>query len=261
MIRITRDPTPPAELLAVRAKNLPIAQKHVAAGTLDVKKHLIGYEVAKGELHRQQHRKCCYCEKWVQEASFNDLEHFRPKSKYWWLTWEWLNLMFACPNCNRGEKNDEFPLRPGSPVLLAPPAAAVVELPWLIDPADAQGMDPLDVIAFKRVGKQWWPYGCNPHGDETVRVLGLARPALLTEYSDWVEDHIIPGVENIMDEMERGMRNADAVSRVWRGLTRTLFHKRQQYLALSYHALPLVLDEKKSAWRAFGLTVPRPPLP
>lgn len=48
--------------------------------------------------------KCAFCEKKVEQSH---VEHYRPKSKYWWLTYSWDNLLLACSICN-SHKGDEF---------------------------------------------------------------------------------------------------------------------------------------------------------
>lgn len=48
--------------------------------------------------------KCAFCEKKVEQSH---VEHYRPKSKYWWLTYSWDNLLLACSTCN-SHKGDEF---------------------------------------------------------------------------------------------------------------------------------------------------------
>lgn len=60
--------------------------------------------------------KCAYCER-ICKA---DVEHYRPKKKvresinhpgYYWLCYEWTNLIPSCINCNReGAKHDQFPV-------------------------------------------------------------------------------------------------------------------------------------------------------
>jgi uncharacterized protein (TIGR02646 family) len=62
--------------------------------------------------------KCAYCEKY----SYNPhVEHFRPKKRvtgnqplgtgYYWLCYEWTNLLPCCPDCNRIDaKGDKFPI-------------------------------------------------------------------------------------------------------------------------------------------------------
>ena len=70
-----------------------------------------------------QNGKCCFCESSFLETSYGDVEHFRPKlaykksgSKsfvypgYYWLAYEWSNLLFSCEKCNRTYKQNKFPL-------------------------------------------------------------------------------------------------------------------------------------------------------
>lgn len=61
------------------------------------------------------HEKCCYCE---ERRSNLDVEHYRPKNKvtgtaypgYFWLGYEWDNLILACKECNRDHKKNHFPV-------------------------------------------------------------------------------------------------------------------------------------------------------
>lgn len=41
--------------------------------------------------------KCAYCEQKVEQYN---VEHYRPKSIYYWLAYSWDNLILACPHCN-----------------------------------------------------------------------------------------------------------------------------------------------------------------
>lgn len=59
--------------------------------------------------------KCAYCER-LEKA---DIEHYRPKKSvtgephdgYYWLCYEWTNLLPSCVKCNRdGAKNTHFPI-------------------------------------------------------------------------------------------------------------------------------------------------------
>lgn len=62
------------------------------------------------------HNKCAYCER-ICKA---DIEHYRPKKKvsneedhdgYYWLCYEWSNLIPSCITCNRdGGKHNKFPI-------------------------------------------------------------------------------------------------------------------------------------------------------
>lgn len=60
----------------------------------------------KDELENICHNKCVYCEKDVGD-SFYHIEHYRPKSVYYWLAFSWDNLMICCDKCNI-YKSDNF---------------------------------------------------------------------------------------------------------------------------------------------------------
>lgn len=49
-------------------------------------------------------RRCCYCE----DAMGTDVEHFRPKSLFPELAFEWKNYLLACSACNSVAKRDKF---------------------------------------------------------------------------------------------------------------------------------------------------------
>lgn len=61
----------------------------------------------KERLQAIYHGKCAFCERKNERW---DVEHFRPKSIYYWLTYSWDNLLLACPTCN-GYKKDHFKVR------------------------------------------------------------------------------------------------------------------------------------------------------
>ncbi len=52
------------------------------------------------------HNKCAFCEQRVEEWQ---VEHFRPKSIYYWLAYSWDNLLYCCSTCNRNKSNT-FPI-------------------------------------------------------------------------------------------------------------------------------------------------------
>ncbi|ACT92182.1 hypothetical protein [Dyadobacter fermentans] len=74
--------------------------------------------------------KCAYCERFYKL----DVEHFRPKGEirdennaltsnigYYWLGYEWSNLLPSCISCNRdGGKNSKFPYIAGGKTVTAP---------------------------------------------------------------------------------------------------------------------------------------------
>lgn len=86
--------------------------------------------------------KCWYCETKADRTD-NAVDHFRPKSVYWWLTFDWTNFRYSCTFCNSrrrdpdsdqvGGKQDGFPLADGS-ARATNPAMVEDEVPLLLDP-------------------------------------------------------------------------------------------------------------------------------
>lgn len=66
----------------------------------------------KEALARMFNDKCAYCESHVFHVSFPHIEHYKPKSKYPKLCFEWTNLFLACSMCNSsGYKGNKFPTK------------------------------------------------------------------------------------------------------------------------------------------------------
>ncbi|QEC78284.1 HNH endonuclease family protein [Mucilaginibacter ginsenosidivorax] len=66
---------------------------------------------AKVQLKAETHRKCAYCEADTATVAHGDVEHYRPKSIYWWLAYTYDNYLFACQICNQTYKGDNFPIK------------------------------------------------------------------------------------------------------------------------------------------------------
>jgi 5-methylcytosine-specific restriction endonuclease McrA len=78
-------------------------------GSGDFKK---GYwKPAKEALRTEAHGKCAYCEAPTQVVAHGDVEHYRPKSRYWWLAYCYDNYLYACQVCNQVYKVDNFPIQ------------------------------------------------------------------------------------------------------------------------------------------------------
>ena len=226
MIRVNRDRIDSRaiqqKLTGVRLKKLPKLRKlakNGLHGTEDFRNLLDGYQIAREHLWKSQHGKCCYCEKWEERAG-NDVEHYRPKSIYWWLTFTWTNLMYACEQCN-SKKSARFGLLSGE--RLKPEAAAPgTEVPLLLDPSDTR-LNPVEHIEFK-----WKPYLFGgPHrwvaeprkdaqgkdsvvGDASIGVYGLNRADLFELRDRYVRLYVKPLAERLKrlrDELGNGIRD------------------------------------------------------
>lgn len=76
--------------------------------------------------------KCAYCESPTQVVTHGDIEMFRPKSIYWWLAYEWDNLLFVCQICNQVYKAVQFPIAGNRAT--HPGGDLEAEYPLLLDP-------------------------------------------------------------------------------------------------------------------------------
>lgn len=77
---------------------------------LDVAFTKYNHKQVKDSLKTMFSGKCAYCESHITHIGYGHIEHFRPKSKFPDLCFEWSNLMLGCEICNgKGYKGDKFP--------------------------------------------------------------------------------------------------------------------------------------------------------
>ncbi len=127
-----------------RVKSLDLINGKVA-GTLAFKQSV--WKAAKPQLKIESGGKCAYCESPTDTVAHGDVEHFRPKSVYWWLAYCYDNYVYACQICNQVFKSDAFPVHasagpwtgPALPVPATP--AAIDALAGILTP------DALDLTA------------------------------------------------------------------------------------------------------------------
>jgi uncharacterized protein (TIGR02646 family) len=133
MIRIWKRATAPAVLTTLGAADQrrlegvfaadPAACRKPRNRQLTANSAIYGDATVKDALIADQHGKCCYCESKFEATGFGDVEHFRPKAGvrqqpsaplekpgYYWLAYEWSNLLYSCEICNRRHKRNWFPL-------------------------------------------------------------------------------------------------------------------------------------------------------
>ena len=68
------------------------------------------WKLAKTQLKKESLGKCAYCEANTEVVAHGDVEHYRPKSVYWWLAYTYDNYLYACQICNQIYKSDNFPI-------------------------------------------------------------------------------------------------------------------------------------------------------
>ena len=100
-----------------------VGVKNSSLVSMEFDSKIYGDPTVKELLKSDQHQKCCFCESMFTKTSYGDVEHFRPKTAYkkvgtkgyvypgyYWLAYDWANLLFSCEICNRTYKKNEFPL-------------------------------------------------------------------------------------------------------------------------------------------------------
>lgn len=65
---------------------------------------------SKTQLKKESNGKCAYCEANTQIVAHGDVEHYRPKSIYWWLAYTYDNYLYSCQICNQSYKSNNFPI-------------------------------------------------------------------------------------------------------------------------------------------------------
>lgn len=152
---------------------------------LKFKGTIYGEDIVKSQIIADQYEKCCFCEGMFLDHSFGDVEHYRPKGGYqqansdtikkpgyYWLAYEWSNLMFSCEICNRKYKKNLFPLTAGTVrALQHTDALESLNNCLLIDPNHE---DPQPHIKFNK----HIPVGQTAKGRKSITSYGLKRTKL-----------------------------------------------------------------------------------
>jgi 5-methylcytosine-specific restriction endonuclease McrA len=142
------------------------------------------------------HGKCAYCEAPISGSFFGEGEHYRPKGKvtivqagkkvavivggtshpgYFWLAYDWKNLVPACQECNN-RKSDLFPTARDHVCVPSPS----------FDQLDADE-DPLLLHPYRDETRKYLLFGLNgvitaiddnDRGVNTIKTFGLDREAL-----------------------------------------------------------------------------------
>jgi len=193
VIKITKPPQAPAILRSRGSQKCTVhcndyllhkAEYDAGRSTFTFDASIYSANTVKDALITAQHGKCCFCER--KTGKDGDVEHFRPKAGcrqtpssrllrpgYYWLAYDWDNLLLSCSACNQRHKRNLFPL--ANPDLRARSHTDNVaqETPLFLHPAQ---QDPEQSIRFRKE----IPFAINGNraGKETIKALGLDRELL-----------------------------------------------------------------------------------
>ncbi|MDM8525698.1 HNH endonuclease [Desulfococcaceae bacterium HSG8] len=119
----------------------------------------------KQELREIYHNKCAYCESVMSDDAFT-IEHYRPKKgsySYYWLGYEWSNLLPVCEKCNNS-KGDRFPVEVPSRVSKNSDKKSRVKAPLLLPNSSELDIDAMKADHPYLLGEK--PYLLHPEIDE-----------------------------------------------------------------------------------------------
>lgn len=102
------------------------------------------WKEAKTQLLIESHNKCAYCETPTRVVAYGDVEHFRPKSTYWWLAYSYDNYLAACTACNQEYKKDYFQIHPDANRMPGPKVNKLMKDSTLAKLAPSITVDPVN---------------------------------------------------------------------------------------------------------------------
>lgn len=200
MIKINRPAARPAALktraISGTLKSLRAKTKRGESITSrDIRPHWSGARDALFIMHKG---KCCYCERKRDKAREPDVEHYRPKRGvtndathpgYWWLAYEWTNLLWSCKTCNEDKKRNHFPLENELLRVRDEQGDVTTEDPLLLNPAldDGEQFFLYDWEEAQGILVKIHVKDGNARGKATIDVLDLNRIELLQERASYLE--------------------------------------------------------------------------
>lgn len=187
---------------------------------------------AKDQLLVESNDKCAYCETPTAVNDFGDVEHYRPKSLYWWLAYCLDNYLVSCAICNQKFKSNKFPklarkLRAPS----VPKNASDAKMDSLAEKLVPDPLDTAAVDAFLEKHDSEVPLLVNPYIDD---------PA---DYFAWHADMTIQEVDLIPGTGSELAEECVNAAKAVYGLDRSRLRRNRFHTFASYIDIKLTLEE------------------
>lgn len=189
MIRLDRTNTPIPATLRVDGRRASIQLKRQRTlGKTEFKfmQRIYAAQDVRTALRTIHRGKCAFCETPLPQLTAGHVEHYRPKGEvqqdeggalmtpgYYWLAYEWSNLLLACEWCNTRAKRKLFPLSNPSQRARTHKDRLEIETPLLLNPAIE---DPAAHIEF--VEEVIKPKAGSTKGGKSIKVYRLDDPGL-----------------------------------------------------------------------------------
>lgn len=139
--------------------------------------------------------KCAFCECIPSEGGNVEIEHFKPKSIYPDLTFEWINFLPSCRKCNGSKDSHDTGAEP------------------IINPYDT---DPKDVFYFKDIEIKAIESPLKESADKTIEVCGLNTVRLWKPRAEILVSLRIfsRAIEEALEELENADTERKKINRV-----------------------------------------------
>lgn len=186
------------------ARRLLADQRRIKRGEID--KHPFDSKIwkkAKTQLLVESSDKCAYCEAPTAAVAYGDVEHYRPKSIYWWLAYSMENYLVSCALCNQKFKKDKFPI--DGPKWKAPRVTKNTTDARLAELATTIMPDPLALPEVRRYESDHAaeaPLLINPYIDNPENIFAW-RPDNILEEVEVIPNATTPGSARLVDKAEK----------------------------------------------------------
>jgi hypothetical protein len=200
---------------------IELALRQKAAHEFD--RQVYGSKAVKDKLKIIYKCKCAFCESNTHAGAHKDVDHYRKKTHYYWLGYEWTNFLLSCQICNRDFKKSLFPLENDAHRIKEHPLSITgefdrtqchilsdslkAEKPLLLHPAIDNPKEHLKFLPDGLVE------GLTAKGKKSIEVYGLKRDELRKARENivlqlrkdiWEEyNHAIPNAERITIEIRK----------------------------------------------------------
>ena len=205
------------------------------------------WKEAKKQLLAETRDKCAYCEAPTSMVAYGDVEHYRPKSIYWWLAYCYDNYLASCQLCNQRFKKDSFPIQNGK--MRGPAIRSNITDKFIESKAGTIAPDPLnevEVEEFIRQHEQERPLLLNPYFDDPVEYFAWRADDVLGEVE------VTPNSENFQVEVIVNTENSDveriaAASIKYYGLNRKELKSLRYAIYRPYRVLKTTLENDRTS--------------
>lgn len=213
------------------------------------------WKKSRSELDELFRGKCAYCESVID---FGDVEHFRPKGGargldgksfypdcYWWLAYDWDNLLLACETCNQS-KRDFFPVSDEDKRASPEDRGSKLEREprLLLDPCGPE--NPEEEILYTRDGEI---VGITERAEVTIKVLSLNREDLRYKRRERVQaaERLIELLASDPDNQnaEENLREMAAGDAAYAGLVRFLLREADLTSLIPEAAVPITVEKPR----------------